>query len=63
MEAHLNSLTGRVGVANYGAANISATANWWGCSKGPGAHGCSTIDNADGGTIIVTPWLMRPFRD
>jgi len=63
MEAHLNSLTGGVGVANYGAANISATANWWGCSKGPGAHGCSTIDNTDGGTIVVTPWLMRPFKD
>jgi hypothetical protein len=63
MEAHVNSLTGQVGVANYGAANISATANWWKCSGGPGAHGCSTIVNTDGGTIAIDPWLTRPFKD
>jgi len=61
--AHFNSLTGQVGVANYGAADISATANWWGCSRGPGTRGCSTTDNPDGGTIAVAPSLTRPFRD
>jgi parallel beta-helix repeat protein len=63
MEAHLNSLNGDVGVANYGAANISATANWWKCAKGPGARGCSAIDNRDGGTISVTPWLTNPSKN
>jgi hypothetical protein len=63
MAAHLNSLTGDVGVANYGAADISATANWWKCSNGPGANGCSAIDNRDGGTISVSPWLTKPYKD
>jgi hypothetical protein len=63
MQAHLNSLKGDVGVANYGAASISATANWWGCPKGPGARGCSTIVNADGGSVTVDPWLTKPLKE
>jgi len=63
MTAHFNSLKGDVGVANYGAASISATANWWGCPKGPGAPGCSTVVNADGGTVTVEPSLSKPFKD
>jgi parallel beta-helix repeat protein len=63
MEAHFNSLKGDVGVANYGAASIGATANWWGCSKGPGAPACSTVVNADGGTVTVEPSLTKPFKE
>ena len=62
-DAHLNSLKGDVGVANYGAASISATANWWGCPKGPGAPGCSTVVNSDGGSVTVDPWLTKPFKE
>jgi hypothetical protein len=61
VEVHFNSLTGSVGVANYGEANITATANWWKCAHGPGAPGCSTIDNTDGGAIAVYPWLTKPY--
>jgi parallel beta-helix repeat protein len=63
MQAHFNSLTGDVGVANYGAASIGATANWWGCSKGPGAPACSTVVNADGGAVAVDPSLTKPFKE
>jgi parallel beta-helix repeat protein len=63
MDVHFNSLQGDVGVANYGAASIGATANWWGCSKGPGAAACSTVVNADGGTVTVEPALTKPFKE
>ena len=63
MEAHFNSLQGDVGVANYGGASIGATANWWGCPKGPGAPACSTVVNADGGMVTVEPALTKPFKE
>jgi parallel beta-helix repeat protein len=56
--AHLNSFFGQVGVANLGAGSISATVNWWKCSKGPGANGCSS---ASGNGVTTAPWLTRPF--
>ena len=56
--AHINSFFGDVGIDNIGAGTISATANWWKCSGGPGANGCSTIM---GSGITTNPWLMRPY--
>jgi hypothetical protein len=56
--AHFNSFFGDVGIDNIGAGTISATANWWKCSGGPGANGCSTIM---GSGITTSPWLMRPY--
>jgi len=58
IQAHFNSLFGPVGIDNLGAGSISATSNWWKCSGGPGANGCST---AAGSGISTVPWLMRPF--
>ena len=58
VEAHFNSLLGSVGVSNLGAGTISATGNWWKCSGGPSANGCSTVDGAN---VTVTPSLSKPF--
>lgn len=55
--AHLNSFFGDIGIDNLGAGAVSATANWWKCSRGPGAPGCSTVV---GSGITVDPWLPRP---
>ncbi len=60
IDAHLNSFLGDVGIDNIGAGSISATANWWKCSRGPGASGCSTVT---GSGVTTTPWLRRPFSD
>nr|ASY01945.1 hypothetical protein [uncultured bacterium] len=54
-----NSLFGDVGVANLGTGTVDATLNWWKCSRGPGANGCST---ATGSGIQTTPWLTNPFQ-
>jgi hypothetical protein len=59
---HLNDLLGgKVGVANICAfdkasctGNIYATQNYWGCSHGPGASGCSSTS---GSKILTNPWL------
>ena len=57
IDVHLNDLTGGgVGVANLGTGTINATVNWWGCSGGPTAAGCSTVQ---GNGITFTPWLTR----
>ena len=57
INVHLNDLGGgRVGVANLGTGTINATVNWWGCSRGPTAPGCSTVQ---GNGITFTPWLTR----
>ena len=59
IQVHFNSLTGGIGIENIGSlADIDATANWWKCSKGPGANGCSTVV---GNGITTDPWLVRPF--
>jgi parallel beta-helix repeat protein len=60
VDAHFNSFFGDVGIDNIGAGSISATANWWKCSRGPGASGCSTVM---GSGITTTPWLTRPLND
>src|SRR6266853_99919 len=57
IDVHLNDLAGGgVGVANLGTGTINATVNWWGCSGGPTAAGCSTVQ---GNGITFTPWLTR----
>jgi parallel beta-helix repeat protein len=58
VDAHFNSFLDDVGVDNIGAGTISATANWWKCSGGPGATGCSTVA---GSGVTTNPWLTRPF--
>ncbi len=58
VDAHFNSLFGPVGIDNLGAGSLSATANWWKCSKGPGANGCSTVL---GSGVTTDPWLTQPF--
>ena len=58
LSAHFNSFFGAIGVGNLGAGSISATANWWKCSKGPGANGCSATS---GSNITTDPWLTSPF--
>lgn len=61
-------LGGMVGVADgcptlngnnspFCTTTIDATNNYWGCSGGPGAPGCSTVS---GSTIQYKPWLTQP---
>jgi nitrous oxidase accessory protein NosD len=58
IEVHLNDLGGgSIGIANLGSGPINATMNWWGCSRGPTAHRCSTVQ---GSRITFAPWLTRP---
>lgn len=56
--ARFNSLFDAVGVTNLAPGSVDATLNWWKCSRGPGANGCS---NVTGSGILTTPWLTRPF--
>jgi parallel beta-helix repeat protein len=57
--AHLNDLLGKgTGVAILGQGSADATENWWGCSGGPGANGCSTTI---GTGVNFSPWLTTPF--
>jgi hypothetical protein len=56
--AHFNSFLGAVGIDNIGGGAISATANWWKCSGGPAANGCSTVV---GSGVTTNPWLTRPY--
>ena len=58
-EVHLNNLPGQVGLQNSGTAKVDATQNWWGCSHGPGANGCS---NVSGSGVSFAPWLTSPFQ-
>jgi parallel beta-helix repeat protein len=54
-DVHLNDLLGTgVGVANPGKGSVNATLNYFGCSGGPGATGCTTIS----GTGVTT----APYR-
>jgi parallel beta-helix repeat protein len=55
--AHFNDLFGNVGVSNLSTGSVDATLNWWGCSRGPGANGCSAIA---GFGILTTPFLTSP---
>jgi parallel beta-helix repeat protein len=62
VDAHLNNLLGKffgkvIGVDNLGAGSVNATVNWWGCPKGPGAPGCTTVAGTD---VTFAPWLTAP---
>jgi parallel beta-helix repeat protein len=56
--ARFNSFFGAVGIANLAAGSVDATLNWWKCSGGPDANGCSTVT---GSGVLTTPWLTKPF--
>jgi parallel beta-helix repeat protein len=58
VEIHFNSLFGNVGVDNLGTGSVNATENWWKCSGGPEASGCSSVTGAN---VLVAPWLTQPF--
>ncbi|MBZ5558646.1 MAG: hypothetical protein LAO77_15345 [Acidobacteriia bacterium] len=47
-----------IGFANFAAGTIDAEKNWWGCSNGPGAHGCTSIS----GDVDAANFLERPSR-
>jgi len=60
LEIHLNDfLGGKVGIANLlPTGSVDATENWWGCSAGPGAAGCSITTGTV--PVVFTPWLTGP---
>jgi parallel beta-helix repeat protein len=58
IDAHLNNLLGMaIGVDNLGGGSVNATVNWWGCAKGPGASGCTSVS---GPNVASTPFLTSP---
>jgi hypothetical protein len=72
VDIHLNDLGGgKIGVGDVCAfdkatdktsictGTINAIETYWGCSKGPGAAGCTTVSGSD---ITFTPWLQSPIR-
>ena len=62
-QVHLNNLLdGAVGLQDAGGGRVDATQNWWGCSGGPGAGGCTTLSITGSGTVMVAPWLTQPFQ-
>jgi parallel beta-helix repeat protein len=55
---HFNNLLGgNTGVDNISGQTVNAVENWWGCTGGPGATGCSSIT----GSVDFTPWSMKQF--
>jgi hypothetical protein len=60
VEAHLNNLLGQqIGVDNLGSGGVDATENWWGCMKGPGFPGCTSVS---GSNVVSTPFLTHPSQ-
>jgi len=60
VDVHLNSLNGSssdTGIANSGAGVVNAVQNWWGCAKGPGSSGCTSVS---GSNVVSTPFLTSP---
>lgn len=58
VDAHLNNLLGQqIGVDNPGTGTVNATENWWGCAKGPGSSGCTSVSGAN---VVSTPFLTHP---
>ena len=59
IQAHFNSFFGDTAIDNIGSlADIDATQNWWKCSGGPDANGCSSVA---GSGITTNPFLTKPF--
>lgn len=64
VDANLNNLLPsglNLGVADIGLGTVNATENWWGCSKGPGGQGCSSISGFGPFAVRFTPWLTSQF--
>jgi hypothetical protein len=60
VDVHLNNLNGSgTGIQNSGAGAVNATENWWGCAKGPGAPGCTSVS---GSNVVSTPFLTKPVN-
>ena len=57
VDVHLNSLFDNIGIDNLGTGSVNATMNWWKCSGGPTANGCSTFA---GPGVQFAPWLTNP---
>lgn len=66
VDIHLNDLGGgQIGIADvcaYDSAtictgSIQAALNYWGCQRGPGSRGCTTVSGSD---ISYVPWLQQP---
>ena len=58
VDVHINNfLDDTTGVDNLGTGTANATENWWGCAKGPGAQGCTSVS---GSNIVSTPFLTHP---
>ena len=55
LEAHLNDFATRhVGIANLNPlGDVNARENWWGCTGGPGAGGCATVQGTAGPVIFA----------
>ena len=62
VDVNLNNLLGKgatgIQIPSPSTATVNGTQNFWGCSKGPGANGCST---ADGAAITSTPFSAKKF--
>lgn len=60
VQANLNNfLDAQFGLDNIGTSGSAyAVENWWGCSGGPLAAGCSL---AGGPNVLFAPWLTAPF--
>jgi Periplasmic copper-binding protein (NosD) len=58
LDVHLNNLLGnQIGVDNLDDGTVNAAQNWWGCVKGPGSPGCTSVS---GSNVVSTPFLTRP---
>jgi nitrous oxidase accessory protein NosD len=60
VDVHLNNLLGKqIGVDNLDGGTVNAAENWWGCAKGPGSPGCTSVS---GSNVVSTPFLTKPAR-
>jgi len=61
VDAHLNNLPGATGVDNAGTGTVNAAANFWGCSAGAGAPGCSTAKGSgiSGSAALTTRFFTK----
>jgi parallel beta-helix repeat protein len=60
VDTHLNNLLGQqIGIDNLGSGGVNATENWWGCAKGPGFPGCTSVS---GSNVVSTPFLTHPSQ-
>ena len=61
VDVRLNRLAGSgTGIDNSGAGAVNAAENWWGCAKGPGANGCTSVTGSNAPNVVSTPFLTSP---